>query len=175
MLRVVLAVLTAAALLAVATPAVQSARVDHANAQIAAELDEIERAGRLLSDRNEPAPGDGVPGALRVVTISLPDRTWGQAETEYLRLQSPTGSGESTPGAVGGAVWRVAGGTVHRRVLLSGDLVGPPGGLELGPGRHRLRLRLRADGRIRVDRLNLISSGASRPAHVWTERAPVGG
>jgi hypothetical protein len=174
MLRVVLAVLTAGALLAVATPAVQSVRVDHAGAQVAAELDELERAGRLLSDRNEPAPGEDVPGARRVVTVSLPDRTWGQAEIEYLRLQPPTASGESTPGG-GQAVWRVAGGTVHRRVLLSGDLVGPPDGLELGPGRHRLRLRFGADGRIRVDRLNLISGEASKPGHVWTESAPVGG
>lgn len=174
MLRVVLAVLTAAALLAVATPAVQSARVDHADARVAAELDEVERAGRLLSDRNEPAPGDDVPGARRVVTVSLPERTWGQAETEYLRLPPPNASGQSTPGA-GRTVWRVAGGTVHRRLLLSGDLVGPPGGLELGPGRHRLRLQLGAGGRIRVDRLNLISSGASTPAHAWTESVPVGG
>lgn len=175
MLRVVLAVLTAAALLAVATPAVQSARVDHADAQVTAQLDEVERVGRLLSDRNEPAPGDDLPGARQVLTVSLPERTWGQAQTEYLRFPAPNASEESTPGAAERVVWRVAGGTAHRRLLLSGDLVGPPGGLELGPGRHRLRLRLGADGRIRVDRLKLISGEASRPAHAWTDGAPLGG
>lgn len=175
MLRVVLAVLTAAALLGVATPAVQSARVDHADARIAAELDELERAGRSLSDRNDPRPGDGVPGARRVVVVSLPVGTWGHAGTEYLWFPSPDVSGESTPGTVRRVTWRVSGGAVHRRRLLSGDLVGPSGGLELGPGRHRLVLRLGADGRIRLDRLNLISGEASRSAHAWTESTPVGG
>jgi len=175
MLRVVLAVLTATALLGVATPAVQSARIDHADARIAAELDELERVGRTLSGRNDPRHSDGAPGARRVVTVVLPERAWGQAGTEYLRFPPPNDSVETAPRAVRQATWRVAGGTVHRRRLLSGDLVGPPDGLELGPGSHRLVLRLGADGRVRIHHLNLISGGASRPAHAWTESTPVGG
>lgn len=175
MLRVVLAVLTATALLGIATPAVQSARIDHADARIVAELEELERAGRALSDRNDARYADGEPGARRVITVTLPERTWGRAGTEFLRLPSPNTSLGATRGTVRRATWRVMGGAVHRRRLLSGELVGPPDGLELGPGDHRLVLRLGVEGRVRIDRLNLISGEASRPAHAWTESAPVDG
>ncbi|MFB6297054.1 MAG: hypothetical protein ABEH56_00875 [Salinirussus sp.] len=139
MLRVVLAVLLAAAVVGAAGPAVESARVGSAEARIAAELGDIERAAVTLAERNEAGPGGRT--ARRVLSVQFPERTWGQAGTRYVRIE---------PAVTAPVTWRAESGARHGRQVER--LVGPDGGLRLDGGRIRLSLSLRRDGTVVVRR-----------------------
>lgn len=158
MLRVVLAVTLAAALVAVAAPVVETARVDHANAAVAAELDRLDGAARTLSDRND-APPPGVAGARRVLTLHLPSRSWGSAGLARLSIPG-TGAEENR------SSWRVEGGRV-RRYEASLPLRGRDGPLRLTDGgTTRLVLTL---GRVGDERVVLVhdfkSERGTTPRH----------
>jgi hypothetical protein len=136
MLRVVVAVALATALLGAATPAVDSARIDHADARVQTELDELVTTADRLVERNDPAP-PGVRGARRILTLYLPGPSWGSAGLERLSVPGP--SADRPRGTVR---WRVEGGRETTR-WVSAPLVGPEGGLSLrGGGARRVVLEL---------------------------------
>lgn len=136
MLRAVLAVLVAAALLGLSMPVVDSARVSHADSQVQSELADLEAVAADLRAESDPTP-PGVPGARVERTLVLPPRSWGNAGIAQLTLPDSA----DTP-----VRWHVPGGET-RTVRPSPPLVAPPAGLELHePGPHRLELSLQRRG-----------------------------
>lgn len=92
MLRVVVSVVLAAALLGVAQPAVEDARETAAERAVERELVAVERAVADL--RSEAAVPYGQPGARRVVVLDLPERSFGSAGVEYVAIGGlPAGDG----------------------------------------------------------------------------------
>lgn len=89
MLRVVVVVLMAVSLLAVAMPVVEDARKAAARQTITAELNRLDRVAERLLDRND-LPSPGVGGPRRVVRLSLPERTWGNAGLDWLHIPADT-------------------------------------------------------------------------------------
>ena len=85
MLRTVLAVLLAAALISAANPALESARTTRTERLTAGELDRIETAARSLVREESPAPLDD-PGPRRTLTVSLPGESPTAAPVEYVAL-----------------------------------------------------------------------------------------
>lgn len=141
MLRTTLAVVLAAALLGLALPVVDGARVGHADSQVRTELDRLETAAVDLRATSDPvAPGR--PGARVTRSLRIPGATWGSAGVERVAIPARTN---------GSVRWRVAGGGAHARATTP-PLVAPPNGLVLEePGRHRLALSLqRREGRVVV-------------------------
>ncbi|WP_335999872.1 DUF7311 family protein [Halorientalis halophila] len=147
MLRPVLAVLLATALLAASAPGVQSAARERTGGQLAAEADRLETAVADLRERESATTGS--PGARRIVTVDLPARSRTAAGVDVLAIGGiPDGSASSNRTGVDLA-WRVAeGATATRRLpeiriawLRDGDLVAEPLVLE-SPGEHRLALTL---------------------------------
>jgi hypothetical protein len=137
MLRTALAVLVGAALLGLALPVVDDARVGHADSQVRTELGHLETAAEQLHSESDPVAPDA-PGARVERTVVLPTRSWGTAGLD--RLQIPARANKSIR-------WRVTGGQVQTRHTIP-PLVAPPDGLTLRErGRHRLTLSLeRRDG-----------------------------
>jgi len=153
MLRMVLAVAMGAALLAVATPAVETARVSVSDGQVAGELDRLDAAAERLA-RNDPPP-HGTAGAKRVLTLEIPRESWSRAGVDRLTLREGADSADGEP--LDGAVvarWRVAGGTERVRHLPQVASVGSDAGsgLTLGGGRQRLVLELQPDGSVLLRR-----------------------
>jgi hypothetical protein len=141
MLRTALAVAVAAALLGLALPVVDDARVGHADSQVRTELGQIESAAADLRTTSDPV-GPGAPGGRVTHSLRLPGATWGTAGVERVRVPAhPNGS----------VRWQVAGGRT-KTITPTPPLVAPPDGLVLrDPGRHRLTLRLRRyDGTVVV-------------------------
>ena len=133
MLRTVLAVALATALLATALPVVDSARTTHAERTVENELRHLDSAARRLADASDPVPRDA-PGARREHAVVLPQATWGTAPIGALRVPPP-GSDEVISYRVAGGNWT----TFHTRSPV--PVVGPPGGLTLRDGgRHRFVL-----------------------------------
>lgn len=138
MLRTVLAVLLASALLAVSLPVVESARVEHAEQRIDASLQRLDAAATDLAADNDPTP-PGRAGAHRQHTLVLPSESWGSAGTGSLTFPPPT--------AERFVRYQVAGGQ-ETPAQFSVPVVGPPGGLTLrSGGRQRLVLSLEQRGR----------------------------
>lgn len=158
MIRVVLAVAVAAALLGLAMPAAEDAGRTHSDARVAAELDRIERAARTLRARSGTAAHGQT--ARRTLTVTLPARTWAHPGLETLSVPGPDGNRR--------AVWRVDGGTTQRR-RLPPWLVGPPGGFTVREGGpQRIVLRLRGD-RV-VVRRNFMSEAGGNAGHGTARR-----
>lgn len=135
--RAVVAVALAAALLAATLPSVDRARVDHADARVAGEVERLERAATALAARNDLVD-DGQPARTHL-TLRLPERTWGTAPVDAFRI--PAAGGEAD------VRWTVDGGRTRQRRLDGVDLSGSTDGLALRTGgRHRLALELRAGG-----------------------------
>lgn len=139
MLRVVVAVALGAALLGASMPAIDTSRVDHAEARVGAEIDGLAGTAERLRARNDPSP-PGVPGARRTVTLHLPGPSWGSASLDYLSIPGPPTGAEMADHTT--VAWRVEGGRrVSRR--LSVPLVGPGDGLTIeGGGSRRIVLEL---------------------------------
>jgi len=146
MLRVVVAVTLAVALLSVTLPALETARASHSDHRIAAEIDGLTAAIDDVRTR-ESAVEAGTGGTRRVVTVRLPSETWTSVGTEYVAIggypDDPALDGNGTTLA-----WRVAGGQPRERQLPDvtvepkghGDSDGP---LVLrDPGPHRLAISL---------------------------------
>lgn len=138
MLRTALAVVVAAALLGMALPVIEDARIGHAESQVRTELGHLETEAADLRATSDPV-APGAAGARRQHSLLLPGATWASAGVERVRIP---------PTANGSVHWRVSGGRA-RTTSPSPPLVAPPDGLVLeAPGRHRLSLTLqRHDGR----------------------------
>lgn len=155
MLRVVLAVAMASALLAVSTPAVESARVQHSDERVSGEIERIERTAAQVAARNDPPPPN-TDGARRKLTVRLPENTFGTAGLDTLRIPATTTQTESVT-----VRWRVDGGTKQVRHVTAAKL-DTEGTLTLREGgRHRLCLVLQPDGSVRIERADL--SRETRP------------
>lgn len=154
MLRAVLAVALAVALLAASLPAIDGARRDHADREVGSQLRQVGATLERFAARNDPVPPRGA-GARATVRLHLPGRTWGTARVAYVAV----GGAKNATDPAGSDVlaWRVAGGP-ERTLRVDGiDLqvggdgrIGPDGEpLVLHePGRHRLVLALVSrDGR----------------------------
>jgi len=142
MLRVVVAIVLAVALLAVSLPALETARHDHSEQRVSAALDRLTATVQDVHAR-EAAVGEGMDGARRVVTVRLPARTWTDAGIEYLAIGAhPDRHGvdetnEST------FVWQVTGNEPRERRLtdipVEADTDGGENPLVIRePGIHRL-------------------------------------
>lgn len=133
MIRVVAAVVLAAALLAASLPAVADARVDRSAARADLAAGRLEAAARsLLADDDPVAGGDG---ARRVVRVRLPTRSLTSARVDRFAIACARACA---------VTYRVAGGPVHRHLLEGLPLATPSGGIALvEPGSHRLVLGLR--------------------------------
>lgn len=138
MIRAVLAVLLASALLGATLPALDDARRERASVTVAEQTQTIERTARRLARTDDPT---GDAGARRVVTLSLPASDWTTAAVETLSIGPASGD-------AGGRIrWHVRGGSTHEAMLSVPQFRTDDGGpLVLnGTGHHRLVLAL--DGR----------------------------
>lgn len=151
--RTVLAVVLAAALVGVSQPAIEAAARERTANHVAEAVEEVAGHAAGLVETDDAVAG---AGARRTVTVHLPGRTLTRAGVEYLRFQ-PSG-GEASVGSNRSAVsWRLSGGDARRRVLESVRLVtsgGEPVVLR-EQGRHRLVLSLRgsnAEPRVHLQR-----------------------
>lgn len=134
MIRALLAVVLAAALLAASLPAVKSAAADRTAASLDRDVDDLERAGSSLLARDDP-------GARRVVTVSLPAETLSAVGVEAFTINcDPHCSVRYTLETGASRVRR-----------LSVPLATPDGVVRLSrPGDHRLTLGLGVDDDRRV-------------------------
>lgn len=163
MLRVVLAVTLAAALLGAAMPVVDDARVATARSQTADQLESLDRAAERLEERNDASPpGMDGGGARRHVVLDFPRRSWGSSGLD--RLYIP-GEFDAAPS------WRVSGGK-SKTWYSSVPIAGPDGGMTIREGgRVRLVLKLRrrqGESVVVVSRPDFMSDDGTRPAHAGT-------
>jgi hypothetical protein len=161
MLRVVVAVALATAILAVSLPAIDAAGRDRTSATVTDEVDALETAVRDLQHSDGAVP-QGTSGARRVVTVRLPDRGWASARLAYLAVGGRPGAScvDRTETAL---AWQVVDGPVQTRRLpgvqlehADGDGDDDPLVLR-EPGKHRLVLTLverAGDRTVRVQRLD---------------------
>lgn len=145
MLRVVVAVALATAMLAVSLPAIDGASADRTSVIVRAEVDTLETAVRDLKTGDGAVP-EGISGARRVVTVRLPARGWTSTRLEYLAIGSRIDPSRAEQNETAFA-WRVESGPVQTRRLpgiqiehADGDGDDPLVLREPGP--HRLALTL---------------------------------
>jgi len=132
--RVVVAVVLTAALVAVSMPAVSTARADAADSRIDRQLAALGERLETLVATNDPTAG---PGARHVTELALPAGTVTSAAVRRLRIGSREG--------VGVASWRV-GDTSADSTRLAGVPIRAPDGGSLTlreAGTHRLVFGLR--------------------------------
>lgn len=136
--RLVLAVALATALVASALVPLDDARRERGAAVVADQASAIERRAATLLERDDPTEG---AGARRIVTLDLPARSWTSARVDRLTLRPGT---DATRPRI---TWRVVGGRTHTRRLPNVPLATEDGTplVVRGPGLHRLTLSL--DGR----------------------------
>jgi hypothetical protein len=129
--RTAVAVALAIAILAASLPAIQSARVDHADARIEAAVADLERTAGALAADNAVVETDP---ARRWLSLQLPTETWASSGTAELDV--PPDPGETD------VRWRAAGGPTRNRTFEDVAIAARPAfRLETG-GRHRVRLTL---------------------------------
>ena len=147
MLRVVVTVTLAVALVAVTLPALETARRDRSDQRVTAELDRLAAAIEDVYAR-EAAVSPEASGAQRVVTVRLPTRSWTDAEVEYVAIGAHpehTGVDERNETTFG---WQVSGARPRTRRLADVPVeAATPSGSDSPlvirePGRHRLALSL---------------------------------
>ncbi|MFC6785239.1 hypothetical protein ACFQFH_04655 [Halobaculum halobium] len=175
MIRVVVAVAMAAALLSAALPAVEMARVDRTTAAVERVPDRIDRAA-LSTLASEPAyrpSTDSVPAARRVVTFSLPGRSLTTARVRSLALCSGDVRGTAV-------LVHAVGDESRSWTALSAPYDLPDGGIALG-GRGQVSLSLvpiagGSDGTDRLVRVRPLtrSSVATAGVNSSTEPEPAG-
>ena len=151
-IRVVVTVLLAAALVGVALPAAETARDDHAVALARDELVDFRASAAQFVAGNDPPP-PGVAGPSLLVTVRVPDGV-------TLRVGVGPRSESLT--------WRREG----RAGRVETDLPFESSLTLREQGRHRLRLTLVADGAVtlRVRRAHGRHSPASPHSHARAER-----
>jgi len=134
-LRVVLASVLTAALLAVALPAMADVGANRADSTMDRQLGALGEELETMVETDDPTAGRG---ARHVARLRLPDRSLTSAAVTRLRFASREG--------VAVASWRV-GDNATSRTRLAGVPVRGPGGEPLTlrePGAHRLVFELRA-------------------------------
>lgn len=140
MIRYVLAVAIAVALLVLAVPAIDYAAVKHTDRTLESDVGAIDDAATSLTSTDEVSLA-GHPDPRRVVTITLPDRTLTSAGVDHLEIVP--NETHST------ARYVLEDGTTRRHVLTERIVRGDPDGdaaIELsGPAEVQLVLTLRAD------------------------------
>ena len=135
-LRVAVTVALALALLAASLPAIESARVQHSEARIAAEIQHLDRAATTLAAENDAVEA-GQPARARL-TLHLPSRSWGDSGVEQVRFPPACATRE--------VVWSARGGRRQSHRVSSVALAGAAGGLVIADGgRSRLVLELRRE------------------------------
>jgi Tfp pilus assembly protein FimT len=143
MIRTVLAVALAAALVAVSQPAIQQAGRERTATTVADEVDRfVERAEHLIDTDDATAR----PGARRIVTIDLPEDGRVAAGVDRLSFEPRLDGDDRTDATATSAItWVIDGGDRHERVLERVRLETTDGSpLRLSePGQHRLVLSLR--------------------------------
>jgi hypothetical protein len=143
MLRAVVAVTLAAALLGTTLPAVETAQRERTATHVAGEVDQLTTAIADLRAREQAVAAQG---ARRVVSVRVPQRDWDHAGVDYLIIGGAPGGG--TTARNGPAIaWRVSGGTERQRRLpgASVEAVATPCDRPLvvrEAGRHRIVLSL---------------------------------
>lgn len=153
--RTILAVALAGALLAVSQPAIQSATRERTASAIADEVDRFAERAQSLIDTDDAVTS---PGARRIVTVTLPERSRTAAGVQAVTFDpDPTLDSRGDASGASAIAWTVEGGQRNRRVLESIRLETTDGDpLSLAePGRHRLVLSLRgsnANPRVHVSR-----------------------
>lgn len=137
MIRTVLAVALAVAVVGVAVPVVEEGRVRAADRAVDGELAAVERAAESLLAADETTPS---AGARRTVALSLPSGSWRAADVDAFRIH---GAG---PGRRGSVTYRIDGG--RRTVAVDAPLYTPSGPVVVGDGTVRVVLSLDdVDGR----------------------------
>lgn len=135
MLRAVVTVMLAVAVLAASLPLVTAVRVERADAAVNRELTAVSATVADLLARDDAVSG---PGARRVVTIRLPERSMGSAGV--VRVVLGAGPREDL------LAWRIRGGD-RRHLRAPGPVTHRGHPLELRrAGRHRLVFGLVPDG-----------------------------
>jgi hypothetical protein len=130
-IRAVLAVALALALVGVTSAGVEEARLARTDGVVEGELRALDRAAASLYEREETTPG---PGPRRTVTLTLPAADWDRAGVDELLV------GEAGPTPT--VSYRLGGGP-ERRHRLSVPLSVPGEPVRIRePGRHRLVLTL---------------------------------
>lgn len=141
MIRAVLAVALAAALVGAALPALEEGRHRRTEALLDAELADVRTAAASLADGDD-ATRPGLPGARRTVVVRIPERSTTDARVASVSIRGRTGDDGAT------LACRLAGGDPLRKSL---DVpVRLPGGSIVlrEPGTYRLALTLdRVGGR----------------------------
>jgi len=154
--RAVVAVALAAALLGASLPAVERARVQHADARVAGEVERLETVARSLTTSNDVVRGDGPPARARM-TLHLPRRSWGSRTLSAFRVPPPASNSDVT--------WQVRGSDRIDRDLPDVDLAAPPDGITLREGgRHDLVLELRRHDGDRIVAIRRPATGGSGEA-----------
>ena len=159
MIRAVLAVALAAALLGASLPAVDDARRDHTEQALGVELQRVERAAASLLRSDDPVTG---AGARRVVSVSLPAESWTDAGVERVRVSG------GRNGSTGVITWTVRTGRHGVRRLPDVPLRTPDGeALKLeSAGMYRLVLSLERERDATVVRVRRFMNGeGSRAGH----------
>ena len=138
--RVVIAAVLAAAIVATALPAIDAGRERATDQQVRGELGEVERAAASLL-ATEEIPREGADAPRRSVTVSVPTRSWRRAGVDRIVIREADG------GTAGRATYSVDGRAPRSRPLTV-PLRPADDPVELREGGdHRLRLRLiREDG-----------------------------
>jgi hypothetical protein len=147
-LRALLAVALAVAVLSVSVPAIDQARTATASDRAAAAAEGAVRAFHAVAT-DEDATRGSLPGARRFFTVGLPERSWTVARVEWFAVGGvPDGVDPAWARARGNGTvvaYRVAGGRPRRhRVSLPGVGVRTPAGPVVfrSAGRHRVVLSL---------------------------------
>lgn len=112
MIRLVLAVVLATALVGATLPALEDARATNSERAVRSDLVRVERAVAELRAENAVAPGE--PGARRVLSVTLPSESQTSARVPYVEF----GSGSRGTGVL---AYALAGGA-RREIRLSTDL-----------------------------------------------------
>lgn len=159
MIRAVVSVGLATAVLAASLPAVEDARADRTGARLDVAVERIERAARELR-QHEDATAPWLPGARRSLAVDLPERSWTAAgvgvlavgarprETADARTDRDQSTGDTS---VAGA---------ENGTLVATRVRGEPTSIEYVPVRIDGQVVIREGGR---HRLTLVLVAGDRP------------
>lgn len=126
MIRAVLAVVLAAALLAASLPAIDDARRERTGTAVHEEVDRLVDAARRMAATDDPGAG-----ARRVLVVRLPAEGWTAARVDALAFREN-----------GTVAWTVGGRTSERRPPIALRSAGDGALILRGAGPHRLVLSL---------------------------------
>jgi hypothetical protein len=140
-IRAVLAVALATAIVAAALPVLDDARQRRSDRSVRGEVAAVERAANALLAADETAPG---PGARRVVPVSLPERSWTTAGVDEVAIEGSVGRSHRESAAT----YTIGDGPT-RRVGIGAPLYTPDGPvvLEGNRGAELVLELVRVDGR----------------------------